>query len=182
MVKQALSSMPKITLSLDFVPERMVAYMPPFATCHRRAALPYSFRSCSNLFSYSLLASATCIRDVVYPCKMLTANSSCVHLGRYEWGKLLRLSLEKLYEIVMAWELLGTQTRRPSCFLRTRPFGDSKVETLEGAPRKKRYCSVLYCTHGCCAPILTQCETRRFSVGPHKSGTRSSPIGAIPKG
>lgn len=158
MVKQALSSMPKITLSLDFVPERMVAYMPPFATCHRRAALPYSFRSCSNLFS------------------------SCVHLGRYEWGKLLRLSLEKLYEIVMAWELLGTQTRRPSCFLRTRPFGDSKVETLEGAPRKKRYCSVLYCTHGCCAPILTQCETRRFSVGPHKSGTRSSPIGAIPKG
>ena len=42
---------------------------------------------------------------------MLTANSSCVHLGRYEWGKLLRLSLEKLYEIVMAWELLGNSDK-----------------------------------------------------------------------
>jgi len=62
----------------------------------------------------------------------VTGNSSTLHYGRHEWAKLLRFSLEEIYELVMAWELLGTQTRRLTYFLRTHSDTVlySKVETF----------------------------------------------------
>ena len=80
----------------------------------------------------------------------VTGNSSTVDCGRYEWAKLLRLSLEKSYEIRMAWELLGDPDKT-SKLLPENAFGYSKVETLqnqEGAQEE----TFLLSAHGRHAP------------------------------